>query len=144
LFRGLNETFGPFDIDLAASPENALLPKFFTEADDALTQDWHEHGDVGFLNPPFKTVLPWVEKAIAEAEKGFRTYMLVNAGVGTDWHNLCSKQARIHTFNRRISYINPVTGLPEKNNPKGGFLMEFGSARPFDYMLCAKTGVILW
>ena len=40
-----------FTIDAAASPENALLPRYWTEADDALSKDWA--GERVFCNPPY-------------------------------------------------------------------------------------------
>ena len=53
--------FGPFDLDPAASPDNAKAPRFCTEADDGLAQPWK--GRV-FLNPPYGgAVGKWVAKA---------------------------------------------------------------------------------
>jgi phage N-6-adenine-methyltransferase len=60
LFKHLHAIFG-FTIDAAASKENALLPCFRTERDDALTQDWSRH--VVFCNPPFRDIGPWLAKA---------------------------------------------------------------------------------
>ena len=45
--------FGAFDLDPAASPDNAKAPVFFTEADDGLSQPWK--GRV-WLNPPYGPV----------------------------------------------------------------------------------------
>lgn len=54
----------PFDLDLAATGENALVVKddhvYYLGPDhptpgmrDALAVPWHEYGTVGFLNPPY-------------------------------------------------------------------------------------------
>lgn len=49
LFARLDAEFN-FEIDAAASAENALCPQFLTEQDDALTQAWRGRF---FLNPPY-------------------------------------------------------------------------------------------
>jgi site-specific DNA-methyltransferase (adenine-specific) len=64
-FAALDVAYGPFDLDAAASPENAKCARYFTEADDGLAQVWTGHV---FCNPPFNRkrkmyVEPWVKKA---------------------------------------------------------------------------------
>lgn len=50
-----------FTVDAAASVENALLPRFWTKADDALRQLWS--GERVWCNPPFSNLEPWLHKA---------------------------------------------------------------------------------
>lgn len=50
LWKFLNGLFR-FTIDLAASPENALLPRYYTKEQDALVKDWV--GERAFCNPPY-------------------------------------------------------------------------------------------
>lgn len=50
-----------FTIDAAASPSNALLPRYWTRETDALAQDWW--GERVWCNPPYSNLRPWVEKA---------------------------------------------------------------------------------
>ncbi len=49
-----------FTTDMAASKVNALCPKFFTEEQDSLQQDWARHA--GFLNPPYKGIKHWTQR----------------------------------------------------------------------------------
>jgi hypothetical protein len=44
-----------FVLDIAASAKSAQAPRFYTEADDAFTQDWAEDAKAGayFCNPPY-------------------------------------------------------------------------------------------
>ena len=49
LFERLNSKYH-FDLDAAASHQNAKLPNYFTADDDALLQEWQ--GNV-FCNPPY-------------------------------------------------------------------------------------------
>lgn len=62
VFGPLHERFG-FTVDVAASPENAKLPRFFTAEDDGLAQDWS--GERVWCNPPYSAIAPWVEKGHA-------------------------------------------------------------------------------
>lgn len=50
-----------FTIDVAASAENAKLPRFYTCEDDGLVQDWS--GERVWCNPPYSNIAPWVRKA---------------------------------------------------------------------------------
>lgn len=64
-FEPLHESH-QFTIDAAASPTNALLPRFWTAEDDALRQSWR--GERVWCNPPYSDLKPWVAKAWAEME----------------------------------------------------------------------------
>lgn len=64
-FRPLHERFS-FTVDVAASVDNAKLPRFYTVEDDGLAQDWS--GERVWCNPPFSSIEPWVEKAWGGAE----------------------------------------------------------------------------
>ena len=45
LFDRLSEEFGGFDLDVCANAENAKCPRYFTEKDDGLSQDWKGRTD---------------------------------------------------------------------------------------------------
>ncbi len=72
--RTLPEVFDPlnlehgFTLDVAASDENAKCAKYFTKIIDGLTQSWA--GETIWCNPPYSGIGPWVEKAIAETQRG--------------------------------------------------------------------------
>lgn len=59
-FEPLHERFG-FTVDVAASADNAKLPRFYTFHDDGLAQSWR--GERVWCNPPYSSIEPWVEKA---------------------------------------------------------------------------------
>lgn len=50
-----------FTIDVAASIENALLPRYYTREVDALSVPWSRHRV--WCNPPYSKLEPWLEKA---------------------------------------------------------------------------------
>lgn len=76
LFDPLNERFG-FTLDVAALPENAKCPRYFTPDDDGLSKSWL--GETVWCNPPYSNIGPWVEKAWFEAATSHGIVMLVPA-----------------------------------------------------------------
>lgn len=65
-FAPLNERFGGFTIDVAASADNAKCARFFTHEDDGLIQSWA--GERVWCNPPYSDCGSWVEKAWLEED----------------------------------------------------------------------------
>lgn len=57
-----------FTIDVAASAENAKLPRFFTRKENGLSRSWA--GERVWCNPPFSDLRSWVAKALLETETG--------------------------------------------------------------------------
>lgn len=65
-----------FTIDAAASAENALLPRYWTRQQDALSQSWR--GERVWCNPPYSSLAPWLDKAWNEMLSGcYHVTMLV-------------------------------------------------------------------
>lgn len=61
VFAPLDAEFG-FTVDACATPENAKVARFWTEAEDGLSQDWR--GERVWLNPPYgREVYAWTAKA---------------------------------------------------------------------------------
>ena len=65
LFAHLDKRYGPFTLDVAACSLNAKCDRFYTKDDDGLQHSWRGHSV--WCNPPFSSILPWVQKAHAEA-----------------------------------------------------------------------------
>lgn len=92
--EAVKKRFGHIIFDLAASPENTKHCHYYTEADNALVQDWHQihlnriDSDSGFLflNPPFGDIDPWAEKCASEMKLGARILFLVPASVDSVWY----------------------------------------------------------
>jgi len=89
IFDQLNAEFR-FNIDLAATAENAKVPNFYTKEMDALSISWS--GDTildnlpcGWLNPPYSRGLcaRFIAKAAKERRQGFMTVMLLPARTDT-------------------------------------------------------------
>lgn len=82
-FDKCNAEFGPFELDVAASPDNAKCPRFFTAWDDGLSREWT--GRV-WMNPPYgRTIGDWMRKAYESAQAGALVVCLVPARTDTVW-----------------------------------------------------------
>ena len=77
--------FGPPAWDLAASAGNTKAPRFISEEENSLVQDWHKLAGLLFLNPPFNHIEPWACKCREESKKGARILFLTPASVGSVW-----------------------------------------------------------
>lgn len=66
-FDSLHATHA-FTVDAAASADNAMLPRYWTQEDDALMKSWS--GERVWCNPPYSNINPWVEKAWREMRHG--------------------------------------------------------------------------
>lgn len=98
LFDDLHAEF-QFDIDCAASIDNAKLPLFFGfggVATDALEEDWG--GMTCWLNPPYSVAGAFVKKAREEADKGATVVLLLPSRTDTKyWHKYIWDE-RVHNW----------------------------------------------
>lgn len=104
-----------FDIDLAASPENAQAAMFYTKEINALKQPWRTKASGwGWLNPEFSNIAPWVEKSFTESRKAARVLMLVPAGVGANWwRDWVHGKAFVLLLNGRLTFVGHTQPYPK-------------------------------
>lgn len=133
LFAKLNGVFN-FDTDLAASAENALCPKFFTEDQNSLVQDWT--GVTGWLNPPYSIGKKFVLKCLEENNKANLVCLLLPARVDTQWFHMLPEGTWVFFFKGRLKF-----GTYEKNSPAPfpSCLVFFGKNRLFARSLAHKA-----
>jgi phage N-6-adenine-methyltransferase len=113
VFAALHDEFD-FDIDLAATAANHLLPSWYgpgstlADGEDALTVPWSisERGR-GFLNPPYSAALigPFVRKAAEEARAGFTTVALVKLDPSTQWWAWTRSATEIREVPCRVPFL---------------------------------------
>lgn len=81
--------FGTIAIDLAASADNTLAPRFISESEDSLSVDWQSielpAGQIAWLNPPFGRLRDWAKKCETVRMMPRWTLMLCPASVGSVW-----------------------------------------------------------
>jgi site-specific DNA-methyltransferase (adenine-specific) len=83
-FDGLNAEFG-FDLDAAASAENAKVMPYLCADLDALIAHWHDCGSRVWCNPPYSRCAEFVAKAAHEQRHGVTTVMLIPSRTDTRW-----------------------------------------------------------
>ncbi len=138
--------FGPFDLDPAASPDNAKAPVFFTRTDDGLAQPWK--GRV-WLNPPYGPQLRrWLAKARAEVAAGNAEIVvcLVPVRTGTKWWAEAVRDAALVLFwPARIKFgsTDGVHGAPGFDSAVivyGTLTRRHGTVPSW----CAVCGQVFW
>lgn len=106
LYDELDREFG-FTIDVCASDWNAKHPRYWSEADDALKQDWSK--EVCFMNPPYgRGIRNWVEKARLEASRGALVVGLIPARTDTSyWFDHIHGIAEVRFVKGRVKFERP-------------------------------------
>ena len=85
LFDELDAEFG-FDIDAAASAENAKCDVWYGDKIDALAlKSWATVPSSVWLNPPYSRVREFIGKAAEQAQRGHSVVCLVPARTDTRW-----------------------------------------------------------
>jgi len=102
LFATLNREFD-FDLDPAASADNALCRNYFTRDDDGLAQRWH--GAV-YMNPPYgRQMRHWIAKAHNESQSGATVVCLIPARTDTSyWHDYVMRAAEVRMIRGRLHF----------------------------------------
>ena len=109
LFDGLNAEFG-FEVDVAATAENAKCRKFFTAEEDALMQHWE---GFCFMNPPYgRAIEKWMRKAFEAAQEGATVVCLVPARTDTRWWHKYAMRGEIRFLRGRLKFGNSKNSAP--------------------------------
>lgn len=110
-FNKLNAVFN-FELDVCANHQNAKCPKFYTQEQDGLTQEWL---GVCFMNPPYgREIGEWVKKAYESSINNLATVVcLLPARTDTRWwHDYCSKAQEIHFLKGRLKFGDAKNSAP--------------------------------
>lgn len=106
LFDKYNKIYD-FQLDAAATKENALCKSFFTIEDDALTKDWHPFKRI-WLNPPYGRIIgKFIQKAYEESIKESVVVCLIPARTDTKYfHEYCLPHGKIEFLRGRLKFVN--------------------------------------
>ena len=102
LFEDLDAEFG-FDLDVAASSQNAKCADFLSIAQDGLTVPWWGRC---WMNPPYgRGITAWVEKAFNYAQSGGLIVGLLPASTDTRWfHQYVAPAKEIRFLKGRLKF----------------------------------------
>lgn len=112
LFDKLNDEFH-FTLDVAASPDNAKCPVYFTEEQDGLAQSWE--GYTVWCNPPWcRKTGAWVKKAWEEHQRtGCTVVMLLPSRTDVRWfHDYILGKAEIRFIKGRLKFGGSKNSAP--------------------------------
>lgn len=110
----VEQRFGTIDLDVAASPHNAVCSQYYAleHGQDGLRDEWV--GNLNWCNPPFAKIGPWVEKALTEREFGHPSLLLLPAGVGSNWfRDFVHEKADVYFLNGRLTFVGHDTPYPK-------------------------------
>lgn len=104
-FKMLDDEFH-FTLDVCASDTNHKVKRYFTVADDALSESWDD--EVCWMNPPYgKSIGKWIEKAYNESKKGATVVCLIPSRTDTKyWHDYVMKADEIRFIKGRLKFLD--------------------------------------
>lgn len=105
-FQAVAAEFGPFDLDVCATPANAKVEHYFINDGilGGLGETWT--GRV-WMNPPYgpKVIGEWVRKAYESAQAGATVVCLLPSRTDTTWwHRYCLRASEIRFVQGRLRF----------------------------------------
>ena len=99
-----------FTLDVCATADNAKCLRYFTEADDGLTQPWH---GVCWMNPPYgRTIGQWMKKAYESSQAGATVVCLVPSRTDTVWWHDYAMKGHIEFIRGRLKFGSAKNSAP--------------------------------
>lgn len=109
LFLRLDAEFH-FTLDVCALPETAKCARYFSPADDGLSQAWE---GVCWMNPPYgRAIVDWMRKAFEESQRGCTVVCLVPARTDTEWWHQYAMRGEIRYLRGRVRFGEATSCAP--------------------------------
>lgn len=109
-FDALAAEFGPFDLDVCATPENAKCARYYTREDNGLAQPWD---GACWMNPPYgREIKAWMRKAYEASQNGATVVCLVPARTDTAWWHDYAMKGHIRFLRGRLKFGNAKHSAP--------------------------------
>jgi phage N-6-adenine-methyltransferase len=109
-FQKLNDRFGPFDLDVCATPSNAKCGRYYTNKENGLEQEW-----VGrcWMNPPYgREIGSWMKKAWEASKAGALVVCLVPARTDTAWWHNYAQRGKVEFIRGRLKFGAALNSAP--------------------------------
>lgn len=132
----MESEYGDYDIDAAASKENAVCEKFYSKETNCLKRWWGSNKHI-WLNPPYSNITPFVKKAIEQMEHNNQIDILLPCDTSTGWfYEAQQRAAEIiwitgevyqedgteYSRTGRLAFTSALTGKPVQGNNKGSVI----------------------
>jgi len=132
IFTALDQEFN-FCLDACASNNNYKVENFITIEQNALECSWWDHIPLGtinpmvWINPPYSrgSIKAFTKAALKQRNSGIGSVMMVPLTPEAQWFDADQTQELRIITGGRVAFIHPVTGEPQKDNPKGSMLVIF-------------------
>lgn len=136
LVAWMESEYGDYEIDAAASKENAVCEKFYSKETNCLKRCWGSNKHI-WLNPPYSNITPFVKKAIEQMEHNNQIDMLLPCDTSTGWfYEAQQRAAEIiwitgevyqedgteYSRTGRLAFTSALTGKPVQGNNKGSVI----------------------
>lgn len=136
LVAWMEREYGDYDIDAAASKENAVCEKFYSKETNCLKRWWGSNKHI-WLNPPYSNITPFVKKAIEQMEHSNQIDILLPCDTSTGWfYEAQQRAAEIiwitgevyqdggteYSRTGRLAFTSALTGKPVQGNNKGSVI----------------------
>ena len=136
LVAWMESEYGDYDIDAAASKENAVCEKFYRKETNCLKRWWGSNKHI-WLNPPYSNITPFVKKAIEQMEHNNQIDILLPCDTSTGWfYEAQQRAAEIiwitgevyqeggteYSRTGRLAFTSALTGKPVQGNNKGSVI----------------------
>lgn len=136
LVAWMESEYGDYDIDAAASKENAVCEKFYSKETNCLKRWWGSNKHI-WLNPPYSNITPFVKKAIEQMEHKNQIDILLPCDTSTGWfYEAQQRAAEIiwitgevyqedgteYSRTGRLAFTSALTGKPVQGNNKGSVI----------------------
>lgn len=145
LFKYMDEEVGGFDLDAAASVENHLCEKYFTEEDDGLEQYWGR--GKAWCNPPYSNWGKWAAKAFHEVTDGFldEAWLLIPARTDTKaFHDyVWGRATEVRFIKGRLKFTGPHELKKNASATFPSVLVKYTRSSGYHQLVvktCDKTG----
>jgi len=104
LFDELNEKYGPFTLDAAASANNTKCVEYLSTEEDGRSTPWF--GRV-WCNPPYNKLIEWVRHAYEETQSGRceLACLVLPAQTSTQWfHEYALPYAELYWIRGKVRF----------------------------------------
>ena len=128
IYTALNKSFN-FEVDLACTTENCLAPigLYYDAGFDALKCDWPQFGSVGYCNPPYSNINPWLQKAI-DCRNNFTSVFLIPMPNGEKRDELIFQASRLYFIRGRIGFTHNSKNKSVSGNTRGSVVCVYDKA----------------